>query len=175
MENRRNHIVLKTWKTATIKSWTTTTVFFIKLRAISAFVDAQSRNICCVLAAVRPIICAECKLYTLSTELDKCGVFHMYWIWLDAEKNVDFVSYTFVDNRSSHVTFSAWMKWVTVVRERNVTLKQWQVLPKPMLLMELISDRFCQSPCCLWNLNTSLLVWKAEHFVLLIGTLLFET
>jgi len=37
------------------------------------------------------------------------------------------------------------------------------------------SDRFCQNPCCLWNLYTSLQVWQAEHFELLIGTLLFET
>jgi len=51
---------------------------------------------CCVLAAVRPIICAKFKIYGLSTELDKRVVFRMYWIWLDAEKNVDFISCTFV-------------------------------------------------------------------------------
>ena len=53
---------------------------------------------CCVSAAVRPIICAECKIYALSTKLDKHGVFRMYWIWLDAEKGVDFISWAFVGN-----------------------------------------------------------------------------
>ena len=53
---------------------------------------------CCVLAAVRPIICADCKIYALSIKLDKRGVFHMYWIWLDAEKDVDFISGAFVGN-----------------------------------------------------------------------------
>lgn len=51
-----------------------------------------------MLAAVRPIICAECKIYSLSTKLDKRGVFRKYWIWLDAEKDVDFISWAFVGN-----------------------------------------------------------------------------
>ena len=48
-------------------------LFDMVLRAFSAFVDVQSRNILLCVSTVGPIISAECKICALSTELDRHG------------------------------------------------------------------------------------------------------
>jgi hypothetical protein len=79
----------------------------------------------------------------VSTRLDKCDAFHEDWLWLDAQKDVNFGWYAAVDNELATHGISSIDALCDVPeggnihgekREMKVTFKQWRVLPEPILL-----------------------------------------
>jgi hypothetical protein len=92
----------------------------------------------------------EHKICVLSTKVHKCDAFHEDWICLDAQKYVEISSYTTLEEALAICGVSGCDKScdcrVTAkqrrMRETNMTLKQWQVLLKPVLLTKLLKHSF---------------------------------
>jgi hypothetical protein len=72
------------------------------LRGLNASIGVQGRNIVSFVgsgASCPPdVIYREFKIFVLSMTLHKRDLYHKDWIWLDAEKDVDFSSYASVDS-----------------------------------------------------------------------------